>query len=58
MQVLGVNRLSTCFASEAGAELALGVVEGFFGVYAGAVGFIIGLAAPVGGEGYQGSNRR
>src|ERR1019366_4661730 len=50
VQVPGVNGFSTSFASEAGAELSLGIVEGFFGVHAGAVGFVIGVVAFAGGE--------
>src|ERR1700693_4456334 len=43
VQVPGVNRFSTAFAREAGAELFLGLVEGFFCVHPGAVGFVIGF---------------
>src|SRR5665811_295249 len=50
VQVPGVNGFSASFASEAGAELSLGIVEGFFGVHAGAVGFVISVVAFAGGE--------
>src|ERR1700686_4282144 len=43
VQVPGVDRFSTAFAREAGAELFLGLVEGFFCVHPGAVGFVIGF---------------